>query len=88
MRFIGLVNGESSEFDGQYLVSYDPTYVPPSGKYDGGKLITTRNPAEAQVFPDVESAIAMWKTQAPKPWDLRPDMKPNRPLTAFNVEIA
>lgn len=41
---------------------------------------------DAQVFPDVARALEFWKT-SPKARPTRPDGKPNRPLTAFSVEL-
>lgn len=42
--------------------------------------------AAARVFADAGAALAYWKRQSTvRP--LRPDGKPNRPLSAFTVEI-
>lgn len=70
-------------FEGQYLQAYDPTYTPPSGVYDGGILKVTRDPRKAQHFLSIKEATEKWLQS----YGLRPDGKPNRPLTAFDVQI-
>lgn len=53
--------------------------------YDGvGIVMLTRDVKKARKFEDFESAMAFWKRQS-KRRPLRPDGKPNRPLTAYNV---
>src|SRR5262252_2180278 len=82
----GLPNGGAHDAIGKYLRSYDP--APLAGRpYDGGRLETTRFPYLAMRFDSPKEAIECWRTQAPEPHDLRPDGKPNRPLTAFSVSI-
>jgi len=86
IQIVGLASGDRTPFDGQWIKSYDPNYVWPDG-YDGGLLVTTNNPEEAIGFSDGVEAAQFWQTVAPAPYDVRPDGKPNRPLTAFTVEI-
>lgn len=46
----------------------------------------TRDPEKAMAFPDFGAAYAAWKAE--RHFDgLRPDGRPDRPLTAFTVEI-
>lgn len=54
--------------------------------YDGlGRVRMTTDRWRAYRFPDFGAAMGAWKTQSlVRP--LRPDGKPNRPLTAFTVE--
>ena len=67
---------------GQYLKSYDPE------AHDGqGYAEWTADPAQARVFPDRVAVGRCWAT-VPKARPRRPDDAPNRPLTAFDVEIA
>lgn len=88
IKFICRMDGEPTEYDGEYLKSYDSTYVLPNTEYDGGLLITTPNLGEAQKFATTIQALAKWKEQAPKAWGVRPwDGKPNRPLTAYTIEV-
>jgi len=83
LRIIGTVLGEPSPFDGQYVKEYDPTYCHPDG-YDGGILETTPDPGEALTFPSAVEALECWR----KSYGTRCDGQPNRPLTAFTVEVA
>lgn len=67
---------------GLYVKHYDP-----SGGNGNGDIQTTTNRAEAKEFADKGHAFEYWRAQSTThPW--RPDGKPNRPLTAFTVEIA
>jgi len=88
IRIIGLINGGKTAFDGQYLVQYDP------GR--GGVEPVTGRPMLCHMVthPDVEQATKYSVTDAVKVWQavdprhpVRADGKPNRPLTAFSVEI-
>lgn len=83
IKLIGLSNGEDTQFDGKFVKLYDPHYCPDGEQYDGGKLEVTPNRDEALEFPDAKAAIEYWRQSH----GIRPDGKPNRPLTAFSVEI-
>lgn len=83
LKIIGLTNGEVSPFDGEYVAAYDPTYVHPEG-YDGGILEVCQERDEALQFPDAMAALECWKQS----YGMREDGKPNRPLTAFSVEVS
>lgn len=53
--------------------------------YNGlGDQVFTDDPAQAMRFDGLEAALNAWKTQS-KVRPLRPDGKPNRPLTAFSI---
>lgn len=68
-------------FDGQYLKAFD------FEAHDGQGLIDmTADPAEAKRFADMAEAIAFYQ-RSPVCRPLRPDGKPNRPLTATNWEF-
>lgn len=82
----GLANGQPSEYDHTWVVHYDPNYMRGPGNYDGGLLETTANKAKAGRF-SFADAVLLWKSTAPAPFDVRPDGKLNRPLTAFTVSI-
>lgn len=84
LKIIETAAGIPSPFDGQYVAAYDPTWHRPDGSYDGGMLRVTPDPAEALQFESVVDALAVWRRQ----YGTRPDGKPNRPLTAFTVEMA
>ncbi len=81
---VGLVDGSASEHDGRYLVNYEPAAMDKSGRYKPGMVIeTTPNIDQAKYFPDHTSAWECWNKQN----GVRPDGKPNRPLTAFTIVI-
>jgi hypothetical protein len=66
---------------GEYLAAYDPE------AHDGrGEITFTRDRARALVFPDLKAAWELIGTR-PKKRPTRPDGKPNRPLTAFTLQI-
>ena len=64
---------------GAYLSSYDP-----EGDGGNGIAIWTRDPAQATTFATGEAATACYRA-VPLNRPLRPDGKPNRPLTMFTV---
>lgn len=67
--------------DGPYLKSYDPEA---SGGI--GHVIWTTDPDRARRFESREEAMRLLQA-IPRSRPLRPDGKPNRPLTAFTVSI-
>ena len=78
----GLAGRENSDpaIIGQYLESYDPE------AYDGrGSATWTNDLAKAMRFDGLTAAMNEWRRRSTKR-RVRPDGKPNRPLTAFNVE--
>jgi len=68
------------EFDGKYIVSFADT---PDGH---GVLRVSGKQSEAKVFATSSEAIDFWR-QPSSFVPLRPDGEPNRPLTAFTIEI-
>lgn len=87
IRIVGTAAGGWNEYNGQYIVSYDPDVHRANGEYDGGKLICTSDPEQAPLFP-IEDAFQLWRSGPNcKCHRLRPDGEPNRPLTAFNVAM-
>jgi hypothetical protein len=84
----GLIQGGTTSFDGQYVVEYDPGrdgVDPGSGMPMMCHLVTTPDISKATVFPGT-AAFELWRKPDPRN-PVRPDGKPNRPLTAFTVEI-
>jgi hypothetical protein len=64
---------------GCYLARFDPEAA------DGnGAASWTDDPAQAMTFETAAAAAACYRT-VPRNRPLRPDGKPNRPLTTFNV---
>jgi hypothetical protein len=66
---------------GAYLASYDPE------ANDGwGDAAWTAAPAKALVFSNAEAAFRCYRA-VPVNRPVRPDGKPNRPLTMFGIEL-
>ena len=73
--------GAKSDLTGRYLKSYDP-----DARGGRGTVETTEDRDQAMQFADAGAAMECWRRPS-KVLPLRPDGKPNRPLTAYNVEI-
>jgi hypothetical protein len=76
-----LAAGRQDSPDGQYLASYDP-----EAHGGRGSATWTPDPAKAMTFGDARAAFESWQ-QVPRSRPVRPDGKPNHPLTAFTVAI-
>lgn len=83
MKIEGNAAGGKSDFDGQYVVEYDPSLHLPGGEYDGGLLRTSVSLLEAKKFKDLGELFEYYGQS----YGTRPDGKPNKPLTAFNIEV-
>ena len=89
VQLVGLINGGTTAFDGQYLVEYDPGrdgIEPSTGRTMMCHLVTTSDRAQAFQFDDAAAAFETWQLVDPRK-PVRVDGKPNRPLTAFTVGI-
>ena len=87
IRLLGLASGGTTSFDGRFLSAYDPL-IPgedPDGRQMQATVEAVDDPDEAIHFDDMEAAWRCWSTLGNPPW--RPDGKPNRPLTAFTVDM-
>lgn len=67
--------------DGRYLKSMDF-----DANNGWGDAVFTDNTDEAMIFKSPQEALGFWSTQS-KIEPLRPDGKPNKPMTAFTVEL-
>lgn len=76
----GLADGRD-KFNGQYLVSFDPEALGGMGSF-----IWSPDIEQAKRFPDAMEALRVWNA-VPKCRPVRPDGKPNKPLTAFTVSV-
>ena len=83
LKLVKTAAGIPTEFDGQYVRRYDPTFREADGRYAGGILETTRDRTQALQFEDAGAALAKWR----EPYGMRADGEPNRPLAAWTVEI-
>jgi hypothetical protein len=82
LGLVGSVHGGSGPVPvGAYLVRYDPE------AHDGrGDVEWSPDPARAQRFPDVRTALEALRA-VPRCRPRRPDGKPNRPLMAFTIAV-
>ena len=81
IKINGLVNGPDTEHDGRFLVFYDPRR--PEGQW----TITLRTSADitkAQKFATAAEAWTCWQESI---GIRKHDGQPDRPLTAFTIEI-
>lgn len=80
IRIVGANLDVVTRDDGRFLSFYDP--------HDGehGRIETTADVDKALVFDNAGAALECWK-QVNRNKPVRPDGKPNRPLTAFTVEL-
>lgn len=88
IKIVGLADGSETPFDGQYVMEYDPARdgQDPDGNPMLAHLRTTPVASEALGFDGLrELRKLLYAVDQRRP--VRPDGKPNRPLTAFTVEI-
>jgi len=79
IRILALASGHPCQVG--WLKSFDPE------AFDGrGDAVLTDRIEDAQHFESFAAAITCWRQQ-PRTRPLRPDGRPNKPLTAFTVEI-
>ena len=86
IRILGLCDGTPTAFDGKYLVDYDPSRkgIDPEGYALTAHIAVTDDPQKARAFLSPEEALSTYQ----RSHGYRLDGQPNRPLTAFHVEIA
>jgi len=84
IRLIAAANGERTPHDKRYLRAYEAAAMDTHGVYHGGRLESTASRAEALHFATAAEALRVVQQQC----GVRPDGKPNRPLTAWHCEIA
>lgn len=81
IRAAGFANGTPCPHEGQFLKSFDHEAHRGQGEGD-----FTANAAEAMKFKGTTEAFEFWRRQS-KTRKLRPDGKPNRPLTSLSIMI-
>jgi hypothetical protein len=81
VRCMGASNGSPCGSTGKFVERYEPQWN--SGM---GYAWFTSDVSEALTFDTLEAAYAFWRT-VPANRPTRPDGKPNRPLTAFHIEV-
>lgn len=73
-------------FDGEWIETFDYDVHAPGQPYPTGSGTSTSEPAKAMAFDSPVDAWEAWRrpsTVTP----LRPDGKPNRPMTIFTVVV-
>jgi len=81
IKCMGLADGRRETATGQWLKSFD--HEAHNGR---GEAVFTRDPKEAMKFPSKVAAFNFWR-KVPDALKVRPDGKPNRPLTAWHMLI-
>lgn len=81
MKLWGAADGSPTPGDGQYLKDFD--FEADAGR---GEITLTADIKQAKRFGQMADAIEFYRT-SPKCKPLRPDGRPNRPLTATNWEF-
>lgn len=71
---------------GEWVEAYDPDGGPQEVAYPTGEVKATGVPARALVFPTAAAAWDLWRKPSMRT-PLRPDGKPNRPLSAYTVIV-
>lgn len=75
-------SGPGSDQDGEFVVEYEPPSMDATGNYrEDGRLITSPDIDQAKRFPGIAEAIEFTRRSN----GLRPDGKPNRPLTGWHL---
>lgn len=71
-----------------YLADWDVDWQPEGWEspLPTGYAQFTANPDDAHVFASFEEAIGVWRQQSTRT-PLRSDGRPNRPLTAYTIEV-
>ena len=77
----GMANGEQTDAFGQLLKNYDPDFMGGLGRADW-----THDASRALKFDDHKAALEFYR-QTSRVKTTRPDGRPNRPLTAFNLSF-
>lgn len=85
LRVICRVDGARTEADGRYIVEYDPTLSWHNADRSY-KLITTADITKARGFDNLPEASRYIHRVCPN-FPTRADGQPNRPITAFTIEI-
>lgn len=81
IKVVSFANGQPCREAGSYIKNFDAEAYPARGS-----VLLTWEPEDAKRFSNQQQAFEFWQTQC-KHEPVRPDGRPNRPLTAYNVSI-
>ncbi len=81
IKLVSLALGDPTLHDGRWLRQYDA-----DGESGRGSITTTDDPERAMTFDGLKSALELLRRQTTL-HPLRDDGRPNRPLTAYTVEM-
>lgn len=81
IRIVTGANGMPTPHDGRYLFSYNPDTV-----YGDLAMVSTPDLGKARRFTDLSAAHDLWAAVSQRQ-PVRPDGRPNRPITGLTVEI-
>lgn len=81
IKILSGAGGMKTPLDGKYVKGFDPD------AFDGrGNVTGTPTREHAMQFPEAGEAFLFWTTQSTvRP--MRPDGKPNRPMTAYTINV-
>lgn len=81
IKIIESSSGMPTPHDGRYLASYNP-----DTEYGTLEMATTDDLSQAMRFVDANAVFRFWMSVS-ELQPVRPDGKPNRPITFLSVEI-
>lgn len=85
IKLIGLGSGNML-VEPEWVTKFDPDIHEIGKPYPTGMVESSIHAKEAMRFETFEAAHALWNTQS-ETVPYRPDGRPNKPMTAFTVEI-
>lgn len=85
IKLLGLGSGRLLP-EPKWVVSFDPNIHKKGKPYPTGWVESSVDPLKAKRFKTQVEAWGLWNTQS-ESVPLRPDGKPNKPMTAYTIEI-
>jgi hypothetical protein len=81
IKLVEFADGSFTPHAGWYVKGFDPDY------HEGvGFVLPTKDKMKAKRFESPGDALDFWKTRS-KVRPFRPDGLPNRPMTAYTIEV-
>ena len=82
VRVVGTPSGQVTPHDGRFVVSWNP-----HTEFGVAELVTSDDHNAARVFADAAEVLGEYSTTSSVEPRRPTDGEPNRPLTAFTIEI-